>query len=735
MNAINRFRIFLLSSFVLLSSTVFPHSFVYAGDDASLSEMHWRRSRDSGVKSFDWWPTDAAPQPAPDGRPGRNGSWWWPEIPGQIWPLWGNRGFPYVLKTISTAVTQKLSKEKTEERISETSEVLPLQAEKVSEPSLASEAFSSKGEGGAKRDCWLCFDWGLHAGYRVDDFRWSTAGNTQGTNPDILTESTWRNLDIYQMQLDGELLVHKSYVLKGLLSHGWIFDGKNRTSEYSGNNRTSETRRWDSESNEGTILDLSGALGYRLKPWERFSLTPLAGYSYHEQNFKLIRPPASIPDLDSTYEAQWWGPWAGADLAYRPDKRNTFFLNFEYHWAKYEAEADWNLRGGNLAHPKSFEHSADAEGVVVRAGWAYALNKRWSTRLTLGVQDWETRSGTETTFFGNGTTGNTRLNKVEWDSFEVMAGFHYNLDERCAGWEEEELGEMGEVGLTGDRIKLSGKYRLSGGIGDEAGFILNDSNADLQERNWRYVFGERLNNTYDPSVYSQYLLNVDFSPLDKVNIFTQIVADPWSYVGTTGDQVVISRIDSAASLRYNLKYFGAFNSTLNEIYRTPNTDSVSIPIIKVHNGHLAGGTVVRGFNDYNPATNGVPFVIPEHEVDFEFRPIRKLWVDAKKEENWRLRVFALADENQALTTDDPLELSNHKQYWQQSPWLHQYKPIQFFTDRSIKRGYYSDALSFLARDSQGNRLVLLRGASFEGNFDKTYLVSTVAAPFTPWDEE
>ncbi len=93
---------------------------------------------------------------------------------------------------------------------------------------------------------------------------------------------------------------------------------------------------------------------------------------------------------------------------------------------------------------------------------------------------------------------------------------------------------------------------------------------------------------------------------------------------------------------------------------------------------------------------------------------------------------------QALSSDDPLELSNHRDYWQQSPWLYQYKPIQHFTDingvNTIKRGFYSDDLSFVARDSQGNRLVLLRGVSYEGQFGGTYIAGTVAAPFTPWDK-
>ncbi len=285
--------------------------------------------------------------------------------------------------------------------------------------------------------------------------------------------------------------------------------------------------------------------------------------------------------------------------------------------------------------------------------------------------------------------------------------------------------------LPGGRVKMKGSYHIGAGMTSES-FILNDSNADLQERNYRYIFGERLNNTYDPAIYSQYVLNTDFEPAEKVNLHTKIVADPWSWVGTTGEQVQRSDIGGEV-VRYNLKYFGANNSTIPEIVRTNVGDSLAFPVIKVNDGRTTPA-VVHGFFDFNPATGGIPFTIPELDVDYEFRPFREAWVDYT-EDDWHARLFMLANESQALSTDDPLGLSNHRDYWQQSPWLYQYVPVQYFTDGSVKRGYYSDELSFLARDSAGNRLILLRGASVEADLGNTYIAGTVAAPYTPWDEE
>ncbi len=45
-----------------------------------------------------WWPTDAKPAPVKDEQ--RGGFWWWPDEPGSVKELWGNRGYAYVHKII-----------------------------------------------------------------------------------------------------------------------------------------------------------------------------------------------------------------------------------------------------------------------------------------------------------------------------------------------------------------------------------------------------------------------------------------------------------------------------------------------------------------------------------------------------------------------------------------------------------------------------------------------------------
>jgi hypothetical protein len=41
----------------------------------------------------------------------------------------------------------------------------------------------------------------LTGGWRQDDLRWNIAGNLQGTNPNILSELTWDNVDMFDAEV------------------------------------------------------------------------------------------------------------------------------------------------------------------------------------------------------------------------------------------------------------------------------------------------------------------------------------------------------------------------------------------------------------------------------------------------------------------------------------------------------------------------------------------------------
>ncbi len=275
-------------------------------------------------------------------------------------------------------------------------------------------------------------------GHRVDNLRWDIAGNTGGTNPNILSELKWQDLQITEFRLKAEKNIRPVY-LKGSFGYGAVYNGANQDSDFNGDNRTLEFSRSNNRSDSGSVWDASLGLGYRssylISP-DGSGVTPLLGYSFHKQNLKITdgfqtiatpgrTPPLGpFPGLDSSYESLWQGPWAGADLAYKIGVL-TLLGSIEYHFAaSYKADANWNLRP-DFNHPISFEHSAIGTGLKGSVGADYSINNQLSLKGYFDMERWKTGSGTDMTFFADGTSAVTRLNEVVWDSYSIMLGIKY----------------------------------------------------------------------------------------------------------------------------------------------------------------------------------------------------------------------------------------------------------------------------------------------------------------------
>lgn len=286
---------------------------------------------------------------------------------------------------------------------------------------------------------------GLQGGYRQDRLDWTIAGNV-----DVLSELEWTKLDIYQLQLTMGLLGQPilpdtRLAARGLLGVGRIVAGDNRDSDYAGNQRSLEFSRSNNDAGDGRVYDFSLGIGLQFEPTPGLQLTPLLGFSYHEQQLVLqdgvqtvsqpqlvahtgFAPPAlgPLPGLDSSYDARWYGPWIGCDLNYRVAPRWLLSGTAQLHWGDMKAEADWNLRT-DFAHPVSFRQLADAYGLALGVAGQYALEERWSVHLGANYSDWWTDPGLDRIYFADGRVGNTRLNQVNWTSLALLAGLQYRF--------------------------------------------------------------------------------------------------------------------------------------------------------------------------------------------------------------------------------------------------------------------------------------------------------------------
>ena len=310
--------------------------------------------------------------------------------------------------------------------------------------SLESATLSGQAVRISKPDIQLETTFSLSFGLRQDHFQWSIAGHSDGTDPNILSELTWSNVDSYQLQLSNRTCVESRLYLRADFNYAWIRDGTLRDSDYNQDDRNGEYSRSISETSGDQLWDLSVGVGYPFFFMQRrLMVAPLIGGSLHKQNFRITDgrqvitwengpTTESLSGLDTTYRAKWMGPWAGCDLRYQVapgSKRGPAIsagFSMELHWAAYEGEGNWNLRS-NLAHPKSLEHEADGHGIVLGAELLIGLRPDLDLRLNASYQDWDTRRGSDHKFLSDGTTSETRLNDVDWDTHSVMVGLIYHF--------------------------------------------------------------------------------------------------------------------------------------------------------------------------------------------------------------------------------------------------------------------------------------------------------------------
>lgn len=280
------------------------------------------------------------------------------------------------------------------------------------------------------------------AGSRRDKIKWNIAGDINGASPNILSELSWNDLRIFQIKADAKFIFGKRLRMEGSYGYGWIYRGDNQDSDYAGDNRTFEFSRSNNKTDDDNVSDWSAGLGYQFNLADadylyghKVALTLLAGYSEHKQNLRITNGFQTIDTinntygpfdgLNSTYQAGWKGPWLGTEFETAKGKF-TGLLRFEYHWADYLAEADWNLRD-DFAHPVSYTHTAEGKGTIVSLGIGYNIKVNWLVYLRTDFQDWETNNGIDQTFFSDGTSADTQLNRVEWKSTAVMLGVRCRL--------------------------------------------------------------------------------------------------------------------------------------------------------------------------------------------------------------------------------------------------------------------------------------------------------------------
>jgi len=300
----------------------------------------------------------------------------------------------------------------------------------------------------------------------------------------------------------------------------------------------------------------------------------------------------------------------------------------------------------------------------------------------------------------------------------------------------DEVSEEEDPGLgIQDHVEVSGVYQVALGMrsdgSGESESIWKEANADLNEKNYRILFGEAKHNTYDPGVYSRIRVDMDTKDLggrlENFSAHANVTVDPWSFTGKS--QTFTLAGVGGDSAEFELKYWSNTGKTVNEIVPTlSNGDAMALPEIKVIDGRTTATPVSTTF--------GNTFNIPSQKIQREFLPVREMWLDYENGP-YSLRVFPIAYQDQAMGTDDPMRLSNNYTWWEESPWLAEWRPGNLNTGavpNDFAKGYWDDSLAFFTRDSDGLRLTSLRGFRFGYDDVDLKIDASVASPKNLWGD-
>jgi len=295
-------------------------------------------------------------------------------------------------------------------------------------PSLSGEVQVVRQQYSASSD--RLFEFSLGAGYRNDSLSWSEAGGSVN----ILSELKWQNLRITQINAAVNFYFSGDWLLKSMLDYGRVNSGTNQDSDYNGNNRTLEFSRSNNKGG-GEVKDASLGLGNTIRILNNIgnselSITPLIGVSIHEQyltmtdGFQTLPASGPFPGLNSSYDAQWLGFWAGIETVLNITRDWLITGSLAIHRADYSAQANWNLRP-EFSHPVSFTHTAKGGGSSLEVGAIYVARKDWRANISLAMQRWRAGGGMDRTNLSDGSSGYFPLNEVTWESTVLNLGISY----------------------------------------------------------------------------------------------------------------------------------------------------------------------------------------------------------------------------------------------------------------------------------------------------------------------
>ncbi|RAJ02364.1 hypothetical protein LX64_03376 [Chitinophaga skermanii] len=248
--------------------------------------------------------------------------------------------------------------------------------------------------------------------------RWSIAGNAAGTNPNVLSELIWKDIQTAGLLSTATIHVNPSWFIRGEASWSGIISGTATDRDYGKDNRSEMLYNGFFDAGKGRVFEVKAGLGYEWHFNNDYVLQFNPDFVYQTQNLYLLPADANTPsNLRSTYNQQWKG--VQLKVNFKIPLYSKFFLhpNIAYTQLRYNAVADWNMVP-SFQHPISFKHQAN--GYQIQPG----LKLQFANKVFIQLQAawWHTGAGREWLYMANDDVHTTKLNEVYRRAFTVQVG-------------------------------------------------------------------------------------------------------------------------------------------------------------------------------------------------------------------------------------------------------------------------------------------------------------------------
>lgn len=266
-----------------------------------------------------------------------------------------------------------------------------------------------------------------YVGFQQSRFDWSIAGNSSGTNPNILSELIWKDLKGPGYGLDIKYHITSKLSVKIANQYSNITKGDAEDTDYADDNRQGAFYFDLLNANKGYLYNADLQLDYQLFKTGKFNINPVIGISYNQQKFHLLES-ASNPEsngLNSTYEARYKGFDFGGTFVFKTDAFSIGATVLGGFYT-YSAKANWNLIP-DFAKPVSFTHKANSFALSGGVNLSVPLTKNLSVDADYKINNINTYSGVDKAYFNNRNTEETQFNGANFRKNAVFLGLKFSF--------------------------------------------------------------------------------------------------------------------------------------------------------------------------------------------------------------------------------------------------------------------------------------------------------------------